>query len=57
MKRKWSGAPAWVDYTVQAMNWLENGLNSIIRKLRLDYRWELLDKHCQCKKCIDRRRL
>lgn len=54
MKRN-TGAPAWADYTYQLTGWVERRLARLVSRLT-DWRYAFLDRHCQCSKCIARRR-
>lgn len=55
--RKWSYTPAWIDYTVQIADKLEQFLTwTLPNFLQLSRRWELLDKYCICEKCMERKR-
>jgi len=54
MKRKFTGAPAWVDYTVQLVCWWDDLLSKIHRAL-VPYIWTWLDNHCKCERCKERR--
>ena len=53
MKRRYSGAPAWVDYLIQALYWLDDNACRLIPPFR-DWAYRLLDRFCRCEKCKKR---
>jgi hypothetical protein len=54
MKRKFTGAPVWVDYTVQLVCWWDNILADLHHAL-VPSVWDWLDNHCKCERCEERR--
>ena len=55
LKRKWTFAPAWVDYLVQALyrfsycNWPYSAASNFADRL--------LDRYCDCPQCIARAKI
>jgi hypothetical protein len=54
MKRKWSGAPKWVDYTAQILMWVSWKMPDPSDWLR-DWAMKLVDRYCVCEACEWRR--
>lgn len=54
MKRKFTSAPAWVDYTYQFADWLDHMLSNLGSRLT-SWRYSFLDRHCQCSQCLKRK--
>jgi hypothetical protein len=55
MKRKFLGAPAWVDYTYQIVGWVDHTLSSLVSRLT-SWRYDFMDHYCRCEKCLERKR-
>lgn len=54
MQRKWTHAPAWVDYSCQLLYSTSHYISRVASTVSC-WAGRLLDTYCQCEKCLERR--
>lgn len=52
---RWGDAPRWVNVVYVILEWIDYNIMDRI-SWKLAYRYELLDRFCQCEKCLGRRK-